>query len=87
MEHDWKNFVEFPKPIESDPISHSNRVESANKDKSITNGDIIAEAIRTHDRALQMHMDDRFKQWCQETKESPYSSGAKKYWKSLRFED
>ena len=56
------------------------------KKEYITNGDIIAEAIRTRDSVLKFEMERRFKVWCEESKESPFSAGAKKHWKTLRFE-
>lgn len=91
MEKDWKEFVEYPKDYDykASAISSAADINSnviVSVEKSITNGDIIAEAIRERDHVLQSEMERRFTEWCRETKHSIYSTGDKKHWKSLRFE-
>lgn len=56
------------------------------EDHAVTNGEIIAEAIRTRDNVLKFEMERRFQVWCSETHHSVYSAGDKKFWKSQRFE-
>lgn len=56
------------------------------EDHAVTNGEIIAEAIRTRDNVLKFEMERRFQAWCSETHHSVYSAGDKKFWKSQRFE-
>ena len=58
----------------------------ATEDHAVTNGEIIAEAIRTRDNVLKFEMERRFQAWCSETHHSVYSAGDKKFWKSQRFE-
>lgn len=91
MEKDWKEFVEYPKDYDYKASAISsmadiNSTESVSVEKPVTNGEIIAEAIRTRDNVLKFEMERRFQVWCSETHHSVYSAGDKKFWKSQRFE-
>lgn len=53
----------------------------------VTNGNILNQAIREHDKALEEYMRNRFREWCKEYKESVYSNSAMRRWKAKRFEE
>lgn len=53
----------------------------------VTNGNILNQAIREHDKALEDYMRNRFREWCKEYKESVYSNSAMRRWKAKRFEE
>lgn len=81
----WKDFIEPPKPIrDAETVYEAPKVEEPT-DKAITNGDLIAEAIRTKDSVLKVEMERRFLQWCEETHHTPYSAGDKKIWKKQSY--
>jgi hypothetical protein len=81
----FDEFVTLPDNKEFNVEESKERVKPTG-DSAITNGDIIAEAIRTKDNVLKFEMERRFQAWCSETHHSVYSAGDKKFWKSQRFE-
>lgn len=82
------NFSDFITMPDNDRFNIQEQKPRSVSEKAdyITNGDIISQAIRERDNVLKFHMEQRFKDWCDETGHSSYSVGDKKYWKTLRFD-